>query len=184
MKGILIFLVVVSLLFFITKLVLTIVSRLKKDNYYSDKWLKLINDYGLIAYIVLLYALSISLYLANDYSMAEVNFTLIVLAIATVLLVGEKIYQSLKIKNNNFIQSNIYDLNELVKNEEFKGVITKNGNDFTLEDKEKFENLISDMPVADSKKLLKKRMLNTGVINGLSIILSITILVVGLVRGA
>ena len=63
MKGLFIFLVIICMIFFIAKLVLNVLYKLKKDNYYNNLIVKSFNDYTIIAYIVLLYAFSISLYL-------------------------------------------------------------------------------------------------------------------------
>ncbi len=79
MKALFIILVVLSMIFFIVKAVLSVWQRTKKDVYYNNKLIKYLNEYTLIGYIVLVYAFSISLYLADDYTIAECNFTLIIL---------------------------------------------------------------------------------------------------------
>ena len=107
MKGLFIFLVIICMIFFIAKLVLNVLYKLKKDNYYNNLIVKSFNDYTIIAFIVLLYAFSISLYLAGDYNIAESNFTLIILVLATAFFVGEKVYLSVKNRGKMQIESNI-----------------------------------------------------------------------------
>lgn len=184
MKGLFIFLVIASLLFFATKLGISIWTMLKKDNYFNNKIEKGFRDYSILGYIVLVYAFSISLYLANDYAMAECNFTLIVLCLATVLFVGEKVYLSFKNRGQIAISSNIYDLKELAKSIEMQGVLTQSGRrDIILLNKEKFDSMLEQLPKCDSKKMFQLRFSNACLIDGLSLLLCIVILVVGLVRG-
>ena len=52
MKGLFIFLVIICMIFFIAKLVLNVLYKLKKDNYYNNLIVKSFNDYTIIAYIV------------------------------------------------------------------------------------------------------------------------------------
>lgn len=184
MKGLFIFLTIISMLFFIAKMIVVILFRIKQDNYYNNSIIKYLNDYTIIAYIILLYAFSISLYLASDYTIAESNFTLIILVIVTALFVGEKVYFSVKNRGYLYIESNIYDLDSISKKENFEGVIIKTDKTyFILKDKEKFESMLELEEKCDSKALLKKRLIPVCLINGLSIVLSIVILVLGLVRG-
>lgn len=184
MKGLFIFLVIVSMLFFIAKLGLTIFYKLKKQNYYNNIVIKCLNDYTILSYVILLYCLSISLYLADDYTIAECNFTLIVLSLAAILFVGEKVYFHVKNRGYFYIGSNIYDLNELALKQEFGGVLSVASKDnFVLSDKEAFEELLEKEQVCDSKKLFKKNLIKTCISNGLGLVLCITILVLGLVRG-
>lgn len=184
MKGLFIFLVIASMLFFFAKLGLSIWTLLKKDNYFNNKIEKGLRDYSIIGYIVLVYAFSISLFLADDYTMAECNFTLIVLCIATALFISEKVYLSFKNRGQMTISSNVYDLKELAKLEEMKGVLAQSGRqDILLLDKEKFEVEIETLPKGDSKKMFESRCLKVCLLDGCSALLCIVILVVGLVRG-
>lgn len=185
MKGLFIFLVVISILFFAAKLGEYIWELMKKDKYHNSIVAKYFRDYSLLGYMILLYAFSIGLYLAGDYDIAESNFTLIILAIATVLFVGEKVYFSVKNRGQICISSNFYNLNELVKTEGMEGILASIGrNNIILLNKEKFDELLPTLPEADNKKMFKKRLINECLIDGASIILSIVILVLGLVRGA
>ena len=185
MKGLFIFLVIICILFFITKLVLNVLYRMKKDNYYNNLIVKCFNDYTIVACIILLYAFSISLYLSGDYGIEESNFTLIILVIASGLFIGKKVYLSIKNRGYFYIQSNIYDLNSLVQKPKFADSLKKcNKNEFVLENKEKFEECLVFEETIDSKKAFKRNIISICVFNGLGIIVSIVILVVGLVRGA
>ena len=185
MKGLFIFLVIICMIFFIAKLVLNVLYKLKKDNYYNNLIVKYFNDYTIIAFIVLLYAFSISLYLAGDYNIAESNFTLIILVLATAFFVGEKVYLSVKNRGKMQIESNIYELKSLAEKSEYSGILSiENKKDIVLCDKEKFEEMLAVEELADFNKMLKNRLYPVIGFNSLWIVLCIVILVVGLVRGA
>lgn len=185
MKGLFIFLVILSMLFFIVKAVLSIWQRMRKDVYYDNSLVKYLNDYTLAGYIVLVYAFCISLYLAADYTIAECNFTLIILSIATALFVGEKVYFSVKNRGYLYIESNLYDFGKLCEMDEFNGVLKReNKVDFLLLDKENFEQNIALQERSDANQLFKSRVIKICLSCLLGVALCIVILVVGLVRGA
>ena len=184
MKALFIILVVLSMIFFIVKAVLSMWQRTKKDVYYNNKLIKYLNDYTLIGYIVLVYAFSISLYLADDYTIAECNFTLIILSIATALFVGEKVYFSVKNRGYLYVESNLYDFNSISELAEFNGVLQKETkSNFLLLDKDKFDENIALQEKADYAKLFKSRVIKISSSCALGVLLCIAILVVGLVRG-
>lgn len=184
MKALFIILVILSMIFFIVKGVLSVWQSTKKDIYYNNKLIKYLNDYTLVGYIVLVYAFSISLYLADDYTIAECNFTLIILSIATALFVGEKIYFSVKNRDYLYVESNLYDLKSISEMDEFNGVLKKeNKTNFLLLDKDKFEENIVLQEKADSAKMFKSRVIKFSISSVLSVLLCIAILVVGLLRG-
>lgn len=185
MKGLFIFLVVVSILFFGAKLGEAIWEASKKENYHNHVIGKYFKDYALVGYIILLYAFSISLYLSGDYGIEESNFTLIILAIATVLFLGEKVYFSVKNRGQLFVQSNFYHLNELAKMQEMQGVLQELGKgEFALVDKQKFDEILQGLPKCADRKKFNDRLIKEVVLDSLSIVLCVVILVLGLVRGA
>ena len=120
----------------------------------------------------------------DDYTIAECNFTLIILSIATALFVGEKVYFSVKNRGYLYVESNLYDFNSISELAEFNGVLQKETkSNFLLLDKDKFDENIAVQEKADSAKLFKSRVIKISISCALGVLLCIAILVVGLVRG-
>lgn len=172
------------MLFFIAKGVVSILYYKKQDRFYDNFVIRCFNDSTLIVEIIVLYCLSLSLYLAGDYGIEECNFTLIVLAIIAALYVGEKVYFHIKNREYFYVQSNIYDLNEMISKLEFNDVLVKADKSyFVLRDKAKFAKLIENYPLCNSSKLFKERCIKVSVVNSLCVLFCISILLLGILRG-
>ncbi len=184
MRILFIILIIFSILFFIAKWIVSFLWIKKKESYYNNFVIKCLNDSSNIVNIILLYCLSLSLYLAGDYTIKECNFTLIVLIVIIALYLGEKVYYHIKNRHYFYIQSNIYDLRSLVSKVEFSQVLMqKDKENFVLLDREKFEQLLKDEETADTKKLFKDKLIKICLVNGIWILVAISILLLGILRG-
>lgn len=184
MRILFIVLIIFSILFFIAKWIVSFLWIKKKDSYYNNFVIKCLNDSSNVVNIILLYCLSLSLYIAGDYTIKECNFTLIVLIVIIALYLGEKVYYHIKNRHYFYIQSNIYDLRNLVNKVEYSQVLMqKDKENFVLLDREKFEQLITSEEKTDTKKICKDKLIKICIVNGIWILVAIGILLLGILRG-
>lgn len=176
--------IILSLVFFVSKLVFNIYNLFNKKQVYDNRISKYASDLSFIFYLLTLIALVLSLRLAGDYGNGEVNLTIIVVAIVAVLYVVENVKKYAKNRDYLVLESNFYDFKTLVKKQEFKDILLQSGTDFYLVRKENLDVFKGLLNNEESVKKSAKKITIEIVKAVLPIILCVVILVIGIVREA